>query len=68
MACKKCNKKKDLLSDRFNSSTDDIRKQITNNLLSDTLGEFSFIEAFSLITFCLLPMVIGYITIIRFFM
>ena len=66
MACKKCNKKKPLLSDRFNSNTDDIRKQLTNNLLSDTLGEYSFLEAFSLITFCIIPIIIGYVTIIRF--
>ena len=29
MACKKCKKNKPLLSDRFNSSTEDIRKNPT---------------------------------------
>ena len=67
MACKKCNKKKPLLSDKFNSSTEDIHKNITNNLLSDSLGDFSFLELFFLGTFCILPIVVGYITIIRFF-
>jgi|7_EtaG_2_1085326.scaffolds.fasta_scaffold36114_2 hypothetical protein len=68
MACKKCNKKKPLLSDKFNSNTKDIHKNITKNLLSDSFGEFSFLEVFSLVTFCILPIVVGYITIIRFFM
>ena len=68
MACRQCKKKKPLLSDKFNSSTEDIRKRITDNILKDTLGEFSFLEAFSLISFCIIPIVVGYITIIRFFM
>ena len=67
MACKKCKKKKGLLSDKFNSSTTDIREKLTNNLLDDTFGEFSFLETFALITFGIIPIVVGYVTIIRFF-
>jgi|TARA_R110000744_G_scaffold132607_1_gene240819 hypothetical protein len=67
MACKKCKKNKPLLSDRFNSSTEDIRKNISDNLLNDTFGEFSFLENFSLIFFVILPIVIGYVSIVRFF-
>ena len=67
MGCKKCNKKKPFLSDKFNSSTEDIRKNIGSNLLSDSFGEFSLVETFCLISFGIIPIVIGYIAIIRFF-
>jgi len=67
MGCKKCKKKKPLLSDKFNSTTEDIRKNISTSLLGDTFGEFSFLETFCLITFGIIPILVGYVTIIRFF-
>lgn len=71
MSCKSCKSKK--VAETFNGVTTSVQKSIIeqqnkvkSNLWDDSMGKLTSIEQIILVLFAWIPLIIGYITIIRF--
>ena len=66
MGCKSCNKNKGGLVDGLLSSPRERMNDMKSSLWDDTMGNYSRFEQVILILFALIPLGVGYYTVIRF--